>query len=362
VVASPVEIDAASAERPVLPDVVLEHLEEYALLSIQRRKLLFSPEILPDQIRDHDERLAAHWDGLVVAEPHSIDLAAERLAADDPWDLFAAALFWIERGNPQPEAVAETIAAAEDEAPAAWREALKRADGGTVMRLLPDPLLRQGDPALQAVLTYGRGWHGPLPQDAIPDLVTSEHAAVRRSVARAVGWSGAALPGVNEILRILGDDEDVEVRRAALWSRALVNPDHAAGLCRNRVHAGEGDAFDVRVLGMIGGTEDLELLTGLLRTDELKQPALRALADLGVEEAVPVVHAVVESEDEAALPAATEALAALRLALAPEAGESMAALWRGSLTSTNPEMDWLRREVPDGFFTAEPEPTAVPGE
>jgi len=307
VIAKPPEADSRVSERPVLPDVVLEHLEEYAFLSIQRRKLLFSREVTLDQIHDHDGRIAAHWDGLVLAAPDSVELAVGRLEESDPWDVFAAVKVWMELGDPAPEAVAEKIAAAEDEAPAGWREALRHVATDTLTRLLPDSLLVQGAPVVQSVLAYGRGWHGALPQGAIPELVTSEHAAVRRSLARVIGWGAAAAPGANEILRILGDDPDVEVRRAALWSSALVNPDVASGLCRNRIRSGDADAFDARVLDLLDGAADLGLLTE-----------------------------------------ATE--------------EPMESMWRRSLLAVDPDTKWLRREVPDGFFSAEPEPTAVPGE
>ena len=91
-ITKPPEADSRVSKRPVLPDVVLEHVEEYAFLSIQRRKLLFSDEITLDQLREHDERIAAHWDGLVLAVPHSVELAVGRLEEGDPWDAFAAAL------------------------------------------------------------------------------------------------------------------------------------------------------------------------------------------------------------------------------------------------------------------------------
>jgi len=357
--------DSRVSERPVLPDVVLEHLEEYAFLSIQRRKLLFSREVTLDQIHDHDARIEAHWDGLVLAVPDSVELATGRLDEGEPWDAFAAAMVWMELGDPAPEAVVEKIAAAEEELPAAWREALRHVAFDTLTRLLPDSLLAQGTPAVQSALAYGRGWHGTLPQGAIPELVTSEHAAVRRSLARAIGWGEAAAPGVNEILRILGDDPDVEVRRAALWSSALVNPEAASGRCRNRIRSGDADAFDVRAVGLLGGAADLDLLTEVLKSETLKPAAVRALGDLGQDGVVPELRAILEGEDEAAAEVAGEALEMLSGADGADseaAGESMQSMWRRSLLSADPGTKWLRRQVPDGFFSAEPEPTAVPGE
>ena len=157
----------------------------------------------------------------------------------------------------------------------------------------------------------------------------------------------------------------VEVRRAALWSSALVNPEAASGRCRNRIRSGDADAFDVRAVGLLGGAADLDLLTEVLKSETLKPAAVRALGDLGQDGVVPELRAILEGEDEAAAEVAGEALEMLSGADGADseaAGESMQSMWRRSLLSADPGTKWLRRQVPDGFFSAEPEPTAVPGE
>jgi HEAT repeat protein len=196
-------------------------------------------------------------------------------------------------------------------------------------------------------------------------LVASEHAVVRRSLARVIGWGEATAPGANEILRILGDDPDVEVRRAALWSNVLVNREAASGLCRNRVSSGDADPFDVRVLGLIGGAVDLDPLIRAMESETLKVAAVRALGDLAHDGAQPRLRAILEGEDEALAEVASEVLEASTGSEATDSEgkeESMSSMWRRSLLTVDPDTKWLRREVPDGFFTAEPEPTAVPGE
>jgi len=374
------------AEHPVVPDVVLEHLEEVAFLNIQRRKLLFSCEITLEELGEHDERIVAHWDGLVLARPYCAEMAEERLEEFDPWETFAAARVWIELGDPSSEEVIEKIATAEDdEVKGAWREALRRMPAEVLGRVLPDSLLRDGVPAVQSALTFGRGWHGTLAHAYLPDLVTNEDASVRRSLARAIGWGDSSTPGLNEILRILEDDRDVEVRRAATWSAVLVNPEAATALCRERVRSGDADAFDVRVLGLMGRATDLEIVTGLLESETLAGAAARALGDLGEPGGVDAMRRVLAADNKFAAEAASEALVTLlgtdeeesetepsprgRLLRGktwpwsddPE-DEPMESRWRASLLTPKPETSWLRREVPDGFFTAKPDPTAVPGE
>jgi len=374
------------AEHPVVPDVVLEHLEEVAFLNIQRRKLLFSHEITLEELGEHDERIVAHWDGLVLAQPYCAEMAEERLEEFDPWEAFAAARVWIELGDPSSEKVVEKIAAAQDdEVKAAWREALRRMPAEALGGVLPDSLLRDGVPAVQSALTFGRGWHGTLAHAYVPDLVVNEDASVRRSLARAIGWGDPSTPGLNEILRILEDDRDVEVRRAAVWSAVLVNPEAATARCRERVRSGDADAFDVRVLGLMGRATDLEIVTGLLESDTLSRAAARALGDLGEPGGIDTIRRVLAADDDIAAEAAREALTTLlgtdeedseteplprgRLLRGkswpwsddPE-DEPMESRWRASLLTPKSEIAWLRREVPDGFFTAEPDPTAVLGE
>jgi HEAT repeat protein len=305
---------APVTKHPVVPDVVLEHLEEVAFLNIQRRKLLFSHEITLEELGEHDERIVAHWDGLVLAQPYCAEMAEERLEEFDPWEAFAAARVWIELGDPSSEEVIEKIAAAEDdEVQRAWREALRRMPPEALGRVLPETLLRDGVPAVQSALTFGRGWHGTLTHAYLPDLVANEDASVCRSLARAIGWGDPTAPGLNEILRILADDRDVEVRRAALWSAVLVNPEAATARCRERVRSGDADAFDVRVLGLMGRATDLEVVTGLLESETLAGAAARALGDLGESGGIDALRHVLAADDEIAAEAASEALTKKRM-------------------------------------------------
>jgi hypothetical protein len=46
---------------------------------------------------------------------------------------------------------------------------------------------------------------------------------------------------------------------------------------------------------------------------------------------------------------------------APE-DEPMETTWRVALSNPGAQPPWLRREVPDGFFSASPAPEAIPGE
>ena len=173
------------------------------------------------------------------------------------------------------------------------------------------------------------------------------------------------------------------------------------------------DPFIVRVLGLLGGPEDTGLVAGLLSSPPSAVPAaIRALGDLGdtrvVESLIEVlaaadegirravhdalktllgaalpkprkssIEALFEEEDEGPEPAALKAFWAdaskrytehgrrLRGRPFPGGGDTwnqpMESLWRSSLLSPAEESEWLRLEVPDGFFTAVPEDEATAG-
>jgi len=203
-----------------------------------------------------------------------------------------------------------------------------------------------------------------------------------------------------------------EVRRAALWSEALHRPPEAAARCRAALRTGGADPFAVRVLGLLGGPEDAESLASLLDGGDVAPAAARALGDLGVPSSVDRLIDLLYREGEELREAAVDGLRTIlgdlpdaqreRLPgeLPPEeetvdpeklrawwveAGhgfgrgkrwlrgkpfpwdgapelETMEALWRSALRSPGGVHGWLRREVPDGFFSARPEPESRPGE
>ena len=158
----PLRIGSYSA--PVIPDVLGEHLEEIAFLSIQRRKLLFSPESPLSQFLPHDARIAAHWDGLVLGGEASVEIALERLKEFDPWEVYAAARVWLELGSPKTEEVLQRLEVVDDELLPAWREALSRIKGDRLAQLLPPEGVADSPTKVQGVLAYAWGRRGMLPE------------------------------------------------------------------------------------------------------------------------------------------------------------------------------------------------------
>ena len=396
---------------PILVDVVREHLDEVTFLSVQRRKLLFSPDVPLSALWRHDGRIAAHWDGLVVGFPATLEIAWERLAGDDPWDVFAAARVWMELGNPAPESVVEHLDKAGEEAVAGWIEAFRRTPADRLAMLFPGGPTGTEAPRIFALLLDAWGWHGLLADSLLPEIARNADPLVRRALARAIGWvprSGT----VDTVLEKLLADPEEEVRRPALWSVALHRPSDAAARCRAALRSGAADPFAVRVLGCLGGPEDVESVARFLDDADVAPAAARALGDLGFTSSVDRLIGLLGREEEQLREAASDALEAIlgdlpdtqreRLPgeLPPEeetvdpetlrawwveAGngfdgrkrwlrgkpfpwdgapefETMEALWRSALQSAGGVHDWLRREVPDGFFSARPVTESRPGE
>ena len=395
---------------PILVDVVREHLDEVTFLSIQRRKLLFSPDVPLSALWRHDGRIAAHWDGLVVGLPATLEIAWERLAGDDPWDVFAAARVWMELGNPAPESVVEHLDKAGEEVVAGWIEAFRGTPADRLATLFPEGPTGTEAPRISALLLDAWAWHGLLADSRLPEIARNADPLVRRALARAIGWvprSGT----VDTVLEKLLAAPEVEVRRAALWSEAMHRPSDAAARCRAALRSGSADPFTIRVLGLLGGREDMEPVARCLDDAGAAPAAARALGDLGIPSSVDRLIGLLDGEEEGLRKAAAEGLRTIlgdlpdaqreRLPgeLPPEeepvdpgtlrawwieAGsgfdgrkrwlrgkpfpwdgapdhEPMESMWRSLLPSPG-ENDRLRREVPDGFFSGRPEPESRPGE
>jgi HEAT repeat protein len=396
---------------PPLKDVLQEHLEELAFLGIQRRKLLFSHDVPLRDFGPHDQRIAAHWDGLVIGGEAAVELARDRLAEPDPWDVYAAARVWMDLGSPAPEEVFEAIERSEDESPLGWREALKACRASTLAEWAP-AALDVTSPAVEAAFAYGLGWHGLLPPERLHDLAASGDPEVRWGLARALGWQAGTDEAAGRLTASLVTDPDPRVRAAAIWSVALVNLEGAGSWCRGRAAEGDCDSFHIRLLGLLGRPEDLEILLAFARSEcDGREAGVFALGDMGTQETLAPLrewfndpdpemgeaarHALevtlddlppgsgsegdLESQAEEAGPDESEdewwatqtgkltsGVRMLRGVPFPWTGEPdeepMLQLWRSLLTDDSREPAWLRREIPDGWLSGIPSVEAIPGE
>jgi HEAT repeat protein len=264
----------------VIPDVLEEHLEEIAFLSIQRRKLLFSDYVPLGQFLLHDHRIAAHWAALELGGEASVQVALERLEAFDPWESYAAIRVWLEIGDPDPEEVIGRIEGADEEQLPAWREALRRLERTRFNHLFPPDQPPQESGKAQGVLAFAWGWHGLLSDEVASTFAFSSDPSVRWSVARVLGVGGMSPLG-RKLLPSLYTDPETPVQRAALWSLVQMDPMAGLAAARRKMGSPEPDAFAARVLGLLGGPEDAELLQSMAGEGEVGAACIRALGDLG---------------------------------------------------------------------------------
>lgn len=389
----------ASPTAPVLPDVVEEHVEELGFLAIQRRKLIVDPDTSRARLAEHDERHAAHREGLEIAGRVAAEVAVKRLdAATIDWYVAGAARIWVEEGSPPPGDVEQRIEAGGAPLVAGWREAFRRTTSTHVERLFPRGAPEPPGPWTRQCRADARVWHGRASEGELAKLASDADPAVRRCVARGLARSAASeSAAVRHALERLVDDAEVDVRRPALWSLGLL--DREAGLARARRAASSSpaDSFALRVLGLLGEPSD----AARLRARATDPAAIRALGDLGRVDALDFLHERLTASDPELVAAAAGAILKI-LGFPPEfpaifpadpetarlryeeqrsrldeekrwlrgrphshegtATEESTESWWRSLVAASPTKEAHRAEVPDGFFSAAPEEESICGE
>ncbi len=389
-------LETTVLDRPAVPDVLEEHLEETAFLLIRWRKLLFSSEIPLRRLGAQAERIEAHLDGLRVGGPASLSIALAMLDENDPWFVSVAARVWIELGQPEVQAIHERLAALPPELFGVWKEAFRQLPASTVQRIFPQQQFESLPAATLEIAADAWGWHGLLPFPVASRLAGSPAPGVRRAVARHTAHSG--------LIRQLLDDGDVLVRRMAHWSLALQNTQAALDRGRQLAAAAEPDPFALRVIGLLGGRADGPRLLNSLKHKAAAPTALLALRDLAVPEFAEVLLIGIEGDDADFAALAKDVFESLAGRIpkpdpgqplppglsparahwsqvrkqmdgskrmlhgqafpwqGPASEEPMQWVWRRVLTSNAPDLAWLRRQVPDGFFNALGAEEAIPGE
>ncbi len=375
-------------------DVLEEHLDELATLAIQRRKLLFAPDVTAQRFRRHEDRIEAHRDGLRVGGAESVRLAVERLSDENPWFVAAAVRVWVEQSDEPMPVILERLGSVPPKLHAAWREGLRSCARARIEALVAANTTRPRPESL-ALITDAAGWHHLLHGSEARSLVAHERSDVRRSVARHSDDESS----LQELVR----DRDLDVRRAALWSLARTRSEAGLEIARTWCDAAEPDAFALRVVGIVGVQADGDRIARHLDHEHAGAAALHALGDLGSLRFADSILARMSSPNEAIAASAREACERIvgaleeedadkstqiararlaRFAAAKEAEarwmcgepqpwskaaqvEPMASLWRRAVTAPTDGDDARRprrREVSDGFFSGVPSAAAIPGE
>lgn len=274
---------------PVMLDIVEEHFDELDFLCEHREDNVFTPDWDLAQLAYHEERCAAHLDGLRLAELHGTELAAGRLGGGTLGAALAATLV-----------LASAEAATEPTFTAAVATALRTADPPVVDGIRR--ALRQGVPApLLPILHELVGHQDPLLAASALDVLAFHRTAALElgdllaapnAAARVLTFGTAARLGRLQAADVVAALEHAEptVRRAALLAAAHTGLPKLADLGRAAAtRPTDPDPEAVRLLGVLGDPADEAVLRSALARPELARTAVAALGALGRVTAVPLL-------------------------------------------------------------------------
>jgi len=180
----------------VIPEVCLKHLEDLQFLWGQRQAALRSPQYTVRDVAQLDERIAAHLDGLLLADDAAIPVLEAGLTGDDPLAVFASAYVLLGlQDRTAAERVVEALRDAEAEKLDAFRQAL---------------------------------CHGPIEliESALHDAAASAPPPQAVAALEALAFHRRPDPGIDRLVEFL-QDESPQIRCIAWRIMALTGTPHA---------------------------------------------------------------------------------------------------------------------------------------
>jgi len=176
-------------QRPVIPTVVFQHLEDATALRSVRAVLVRAPHVKLLHLARTDERLAAHLDGLSVSGDYGAGLSQAALDAPGVGQLFVSAVLAIERRD---AAQIERLLSLLDVVPDAAR-ALSSAFGWAspaLLRGITTPLLASESPTARWLGLAACAQHRVDPGATLSAALEQPHAGLRIRALRAAGELG----------------------------------------------------------------------------------------------------------------------------------------------------------------------------
>ena len=168
--------------------VVEQHLEELAFLYEQWQSAVCSPDWLREDLRDLNDRIVAHVDGVLVAGDQAIPLLDEQLTGDEPSLVFAASLLLLRLNQP---AAADRVMNVLGEAAAEQLDSIRRALYHCSLDLIEERLHEAAASApatVAAAAAEALAAHGRLRRNSarLLELLQAEDPSVRQSAWRIV--------------------------------------------------------------------------------------------------------------------------------------------------------------------------------
>lgn len=282
-----------------IPEVVDEHLEVLPLLLALREQFLCAGHVTARALRDHDERIDAHADGLVLAGADAREAIEAMLMGADPGAAAAAALVCARAGDAgHAKLVLDAFATAKGDALFGL---------GTGLSLAPIASLRAGLAGLAAADASAAAWtaarvlafHGAETPDALRSLAAmpapADADAARAALAllAVLGAARLAKLPVRELragLETCALAEDAALRRAAIEAAAWTKQPWLLERCRAAAASPGHEALDwLRALAVLGGPEDRDRVLALARATALGAARHALLGAYGHPAVVPVL-------------------------------------------------------------------------
>ncbi|HOL37332.1 MAG TPA: TIGR02270 family protein [Rubrivivax sp.] len=179
---------AAAPGRAVWP-VVRQHVEDAAHLRQVRRVLVRAPHVALHRLARHDERIAAHVDGMVVNAAAARRLVLEALASPSPGGAFAAATLALLTDDDALLADLRALAATLPQVFDGLASALGWVGPARLRGTVRD-LLASGMPALQRLGITACALHRVDPGPALLAAAHSDDAPLRAAALRCAGVLG----------------------------------------------------------------------------------------------------------------------------------------------------------------------------
>jgi uncharacterized protein (TIGR02270 family) len=292
-----------------ITDLLDHHLDELGFLWARWRGSLRDPDYTLKAVDELEERINGHVDGVRVPGEQAYPRLIELLEGEDADLVFAAALSLLHTGSPELVARAlERLDVAEEDLYAALCTALAYGP------LPPDRLdrvraLLSAQPTLRAIAAAEvLAFHGALQLtgDQLRYFVEDEDAEARIAGWRLAALAGARLPpqSYSAALR----DEDPGVTAAALEAGAWSGEPGTLAALRHLAESPSPERVEaLRLLGVLGGPEDLPRVQTLMGSPELGPGRFRIAAAYGHPALMQLILDALEDPDAATAAAAGEA-------------------------------------------------------
>lgn len=250
------------ATRPIVPNVVSQHVEDAASLRSTRSVLVRAPHVRLLHLGRADDRLRAHLDGISVAGDAGYRMAQIALELPGVGQLFTVAVAAVERRDLDQ---LQRLAMLADKVPET-RRALASAYGwvsAPALRGLTAPLLAAADATLRWFGVAACAAHRVDPGTILDAALSDGDAPLRARALRAAGELGRG-DLLDECIAHAVSDADAACRYQAAWSaRLLGERSRADPVLREIALQNSPDAHDALQLALLGA--DLDSARALVR-------------------------------------------------------------------------------------------------